>query len=283
MNNSEKNIKDYKIGMMKSLQEWKNFYEEKGIEVSLYNTDDIDTAIGLHLNVGKNDVRVLFIGNLQDKSYAVRKMLLENVLDEMYLSRNYPWVINSHNVISIIVRCKEEGCKMFNSPPLLWNTDGHTIAHINDECNFFNGTEPDIKPIYVSSEIILMGRTAIENLHDFAISDVHSNLNISDLALDAFMESWSLREFLEEHGPKMQLGGWALNNSALGEHYSVVRFGDIGKNWVYAYVSLRIREVSVEKLQQMHKYLRIGMVKPNHYVLYDNNPKERWTDINIEY
>ncbi len=93
-----------------------------------------------------------------------------------------------------------------------------------------------------------------------------------------FKESWTLEEFLKEHGPKMQIGYYPVANDG-SISFKRCRYGDVNKDWVYSYVSLRITEFTPDWIVKNKEYLRVGKTELGDYVLYLNQQHGSWTNV----
>lgn len=97
-----------------------------------------------------------------------------------------------------------------------------------------------------------------------------------------FIESWSLKEFLENHGPKLQIKSYPITNEG-AVSFMRCRFGDTNKEWVYTYISLRIKEVTPEYIIKNKYNIRVGKTDLGDYVLYDNGGDWNWIPVNVTF
>ena len=97
-----------------------------------------------------------------------------------------------------------------------------------------------------------------------------------------FIESWSLEDFLQAHGPKMQIGYYPIVNNP-SVTFRRVRYGDVNKEWVYSYVSIRIQEFTPDWIVQHKNLLRVGKTELGDYVLYYNGQHAQWENVPIAF
>lgn len=274
--------------LMDSINMWNETLTSVGINTYLAFEETLDineqtpeNASGVGINIGINDIRVIFFDNLYGKSYDYRERLIYRTLELLCLSRNYPWVIVSLNSITIIIRSSDsKDFRMFNMPPLLWSNTKRLIINKGTYVRFFNNEYPHRQPMIIDALILSRCiNTLIEEWYMFKEDNFFPI--VEDVDADRCITSWSLFEFLKLHGPKIQLGGFVRFRNLQGEHWPVCRIGNDGKYWIYAYISLRFRNVSVGEILRKAEFLRIGKLPNGHYVLYDNSPKI-WEDVPIQ-
>ena len=244
---------------MKTIEEWINYYIQMDLEVEPYNSQDLTKAIGIRAIVGSKDLKVLkFMGMKKNSSYY-KDVLVKSILDLLMLSENYPWVTCTSDTICIWFKCSYKG-KIYNDLPLLWDTKEVLPATLPSIS--FHKSVPKCKPMYIDYDLVLH---CIDVYKDKL--PIHDSILPEDLNVDACVEIWSLKEFVEINGPRIEFGGYPYY-SHMGEFYPVCRIGDNGR-WKYAYISLRMRYVNAAIIAERQETLRVGKLPTNTYVLFD--------------
>jgi hypothetical protein len=264
---------------MKTEEKWVSYYQIKGIEAEPVISVQTGEAVGIEAFIGKGQLRAFKCRGFRGKSCTYWDRAIKAVLNLLQLSESYPWVICTLDSFSILFLCDTKE-KVYNCPPLLWETK-ESLPGINPNICFYHRSEPEFKPSSVDYDVL---RHCLETYKDFLpLRDAEPFRPVSeDLCVNSCSESWSLRAFIKEFGPIMEFGGFPKGWNNVSEFWPVCRFGGEKKRWVYAYVSLRMRNVDVNILRQRKDYLRIGKLPNGHYLLYDASPKI-WERIDLYY
>ena len=152
-----------KINQMKTIRQWAEYYQQMGFEVSPYNKESNDDAIGLHAQIGRNGMRAICF-YLGTESIDSKRALISETLKLLGLSEDYPWIIYISHAVYIIIRTDdivEMGNRGFNRGEMLWKTK-MVLPAINPNIKFYHKDIPLREVAYVGNEVLF---NCVKTLH----------------------------------------------------------------------------------------------------------------------
>ena len=159
-----------------SLQDWAEFYFNKGIDVIPDNEHfdwadwrhkkqtieelkgyDWDSAKDIYAIVGKKGFRVLSILRVANESIDLRTLLVERALSLLGLPYDYPWIVDYGDAICVFVESADDipGMKSqkYRDIELLWQDT--LVLPTSGSIHFFYGEQPQKRPTHVTNDLLL--------------------------------------------------------------------------------------------------------------------------------
>ena len=165
---------------MNNLQEWAEFYFNKGINVIPDNEHfkwsdwrhkkqtieelkgyDWASAKDIYAVVGKKGIRVLSLLRVENESVNYRDLLVERAISLLGLPYDYPWVVDYGDAVCVFVESADDIQGMMNQKyrdiELLWQdtlclpTGGSIHFYWG---NFYGGL-PQKRPAHISNDVLL--------------------------------------------------------------------------------------------------------------------------------
>lgn len=290
---------------MTSLQDWAEYYFNKGINV-IPDSEHFDwadwghkkqtieelrgydwaSAKDIYAVVGKKGIRVLSILRVVDESKDLRNLLVERALSLLGLPFDYPWVIDYCDAICVLVESADDikGMKSqkYRDIELLWQ-DTLSLP-TGSSIHFYYGNTPQKRPAHVSKNLLLK---CFETMRKDSKGETDwpyfcNQIRPEELPiLDGFYNLSQASKF--DEGNHLLIGCWYMRDKGLHKIH-VNESGELiertGREWCSINVTeWTFSEQSTKKGTKKHVLHlkgigRFNIIYVDEYILYAKNMNE---------